>query len=483
MIEAGVMAWLAAIGYAAMSPLWTRVRPVGLAAMAFPIGASTYVLAGLGLVLVDAFSTLAALVVASVAAGAVAASFGRRRLAEPGAVRTVIFTLGGVVAAAGLLSLVFQGVHLTRLTVDSIRNLLTAEALERTGTLDAVHRGDLRMRQFFVPLLHTAGVIGGRGYAASATPLFALSGFVAAGWFAWEGLVAMATPRRWRISLLAAAAFLVLTTNRIVYHAFYVNGHMVFAVLIVILAGSVWLALGRGELRLLVPAALAVAATPVLRPEAVITSAIFLIPAVTSHRIPVPYRWMMAAPYLAATVAWYGVGYRPHAVATDLGLTGPIYGNLIVAAGVAAAIAVSALPRIGAAAGRAAPWLTFAAVAFYLAVRALEDSDILEVALSATGANIAFDGMWGVFWWVVPLFAVGAVLVARPPLSGIWAVPLLTYGVALFVFAYLRGGGYRTGTGDSGNRMLVHVTLVLVVYLVLAAGRAVAPSGDDGGSG
>ncbi len=101
----------------------------------------------------------------------------------------------------------------------------------------------------------------------------------------------------------------------------------------------------------------------------------------------------------------------------------------------------------------------------------------IRTSLSATAVNVAIEGLWGVFWWIVPVFLLGAILVTNVPLQRMWILPGITYGVALLAFVYLRDGAYRIGQGDSGNGMLMHVALVLMVYIVIAAGHAVAPIG------
>jgi hypothetical protein len=84
---------------------------------------------------------------------------------------------------------------------------------------------------------------------------------------------------------------------------------------------------------------------------------------------------------------------------------------------------------------------------------------------------------------VTPILFALAVVVVRIPLQRTFAYPLATWPLAILLFSYLREfDGYRLGAGDSGNRMMMHVALVLVLYLVIATGEAarLIPSATGG---
>jgi len=479
MSEALVMVWLAIIGLTTLSPTWGRLPTPALVSLVIPMGAATYILSALAMLASGvSFSTYSALWLASLAAVALTATVHRYRSRAGGSIpySAARVPFGYAVIGTLIVATIAQNVHLTRLTVDSVRSLLTAQGLETTGSLELINRGDLRARHLVVPLLHTSGVISGRGYVASITPLFALSGLGFAAWLALRAFASFGTPQRWRHWLLLGGGALVLTTNRILYHAFYVNGHMVFAVYLLIGVGAAWIA-RRGSMgTMFLPASLAFAALPALRPEAVVTGLIFLIAVVATVDVSGRLRWALSTPFIVATVLWYGVLLAPRSFDADLGLFGSVYGNIVLVAGFAVVLAASH-HRLGRWLLPAAPWLTLAGIVGYVGVNALRNSDLLRTSLAATGVNIAIEGLWGVFWWIVPLFVLGAVLVTTLPLERMWILPGVTYGVALLAFIYLRNGPYRVGQGDSGNGMFMHVAFVLVVYVVIAAGHAVAPTG------
>ncbi len=477
MTEMALMVWMALIGFAVLSPLWGRVSPFGIGAMAFPTGVAAYALGSLLLLTVDVgFSTVAALVVASIGGMAVVVVGGRRPGASAG---VMLATIGVVVGACTIAAIILQNVHVARLTADSVRYLATADALETAGSLDGVNAWDLRMRHLGAPLLHTGGVMTGRGYLASITALLAASGLATAAWAAWEGFAVWATPTRWRWLLLGATAALLISTNRWLYHAFYINGHMAIGVFLMVGVGATWVAARRGAWVLLIPAAAAFGALPPWRPEAALTGAVFLIPLVSVVAIPIALRWALAAPFLAAILLWHGIAYPARALDGDLGVFGPVYGNLFVAAGIVVLLAVASVARVRRVAVYA-PWVMLAGLAAYIALAAAFDPRTLEDTLAATGSNLAVSGLWGLYWWVLPLFIVGALLVIRFRLQSMWTMSIFGYTLALLAFVYLREGSYRVGTGDSGSRMMIHAVFVVIVYVVLAASAALArDSGVD----
>ena len=473
MIEAVLIAWMAATGALLLRSFWPRLPLWALGGLFLPVGAAAYLLVSLGILAFGGpFSTVTGLAVASGAGGVVVLA----QRHSPAAVPTRTY---GVVAATvvgiGLLAAVFEALQLTRVTSDSLRYLLSADVIETTGSLDGVSQWDLRMRHLVVPLLHTPGIAAGHAFSAAITPLLTLSGLVVAGWLGWEALDDAGTPVRYRRWILAAPLALLLTTNRFVYHAFYVNGHMMFAVFLVVGVGLAIRAVATEDWTLLQVGALAFAALPALRAEAVITATVFLVPILTTAEIPRRQRWQFVAPFVAATVLWDGIAWPMHALDADLGITGPAFGNVLVVVGLVigmAALSIPAIERFG----RWGIWLVAIGLAAYVALTAVGEPAALRQTLAATGTNLAVEGLWGTFWWLVPLLLVGAWVATAVPHARLWLHPVAVYGIALLAFSSLRGSAYRIGTGDSGSRMLMHVTLVAMVGLVATAGRAAAES-------
>lgn len=484
MSEPLFVVWLAAIGTLALFPLAGRISGFGFASLTLPIGAASYILSGLVLLVAgDSFSTYGAMLTATGAAIVVALLSARSSLSRiPAGSRWT--GIGGAllsIAAYGLIAAAFNAVPLTQVTTDSFRYLISAETLERTGSIVALDTFDVRMRHLGTPLLHTVGAFSGRDYSAAITPTMAMSGLGVMIWLATSGFALLATPRRWRWALLGSAMLLLLTTNRTVFHAIYLNGHMFFAIFLLINVGVSWIGAVRRDPVLFVPAGLALGAMATMRPEAAITVAIFVLPFLVDRRIETPAIWYLIAPFSIAVLLWNGLVFPANAAPADLGVAGPVYGPLFIAAGVVILAAIrdrswttQILPHL--------PKALVAILALYILGSTISDPNDAWRTVYSTVHNIVLgSGRWGAFWWVVVPLLILAARNARFPFHKLWTTPIALFGLAYISFAFLRGSGYRVGSGDSGNRILMHIALVAITYLVVAGGAIVhsSPGTDD----
>lgn len=101
-------------------------------------------------------------------------------------------------------------------------------------------------------------------------------------------------------------------------------------------------------------------------------------------------------------------------------------------------------------------------------------------ALRATVTNIMGAGGWGSTFVLLGLAAMLAVRRAREDEFLPLVIPWLGFVPLGLLLAVLRGGAYRLGTGDSLNRMWVHLIPLLVLLVTLAAvGRRVTDTGAE----
>ncbi len=477
------IAWLAAIGTLILLPTAGRVSRLGFASLTLPVGAAVYMLSGLALLAAnDDFSTLTAMTIASGAGILIAGlSAGSMRSRIPPGSLTKWF--GGALLSVityGLIATIFNTISLTQVTTDSFRYFINAETLERTGSIVALDAFDVRMRHLGTPLLHTVGAFTGRDYSAAITPTMAIGGLGVISWLATSAFTLMATPRKWRWVLLGTAITLLLATNRPVFHALYLNGHMTFAIFLLIGVGAGWIGAVQRNPALFLPAGLALGATATMRPEAAITVALFVLPFLVDRRIEARAIWYLVGPFVVAVILWNGVVFPSNAVAADLGIAGPVRGPLYIAVGVVILAIVRSRPW----ATRILPVLPTALAAMfgvYLLASTISDPDEAWGTVYATFHNIILgSGRWGAFWWVVLPLVILAGRNVRFPFDKLWVTPIYLFGFAYVSFAFLRGAAYRVGSGDSGSRILMHIALVAVTYLVIAGAAIVHDGPGDG---
>ena len=479
MLEAILSVWLVAIGVVTAS---VAARHLGIWGTVFvsPLtGAAAYSLVGLVLTGFSIFDTVLTLSVASCAAvGAVAVSRLVERRWPP--LRTVLTAMGIAAAGAVVVSFVLQAAHLTRLTPDSMEYLTMAGSLERFGVLASFAPELLLKRQFTTGALQAIGVVTGLGYSPTPVFLVTASGLATTTWLGNRILGHFHVPARWRWAIAGSATLLLITTNRVAYNLFYINGHGTFAGFLLIAVGFAWYGVTTERWSMLALSALGFAALVPLRADGAAVAVIFLIPIVTAASVPIRGRWMLTVPLIVTTVVWYGMVLFPYLPGDEYRPTGTAGAYLLVALGLIPLMLTTQLPATRSVV-KWIPWAVFGTLGAFVVWSAHDDFPSLIKTLGATGMNIGAYGLWVAFWWVAPLLVAVAVTVVVVPNQRFFIPGLLTFPVALVAFAYLRDGPYRAGTGDSANRMLMHIVFVLVLYLIAAAGVAYREAfGEDG---
>lgn len=472
MTEALLMTGVALAGFLLLLPL--DFSPSIKTVMAFPVGVIVWLLVGLVLVagpLTYRPSASLAWLGATALPGAIVAT---RRKGAATAIRSLPWA-AGLAAVTFVASLGAQALDATNITVDSVRYLLIGDALARVGGVDAVSRGELLTRGVVVPLMHAPSGLVGRQHLASLTPLLGLTGIATLLVLLSQTLSGFSTPRRWRGWLLASLVILILGSNRAVYHAFYVNAHMLFAVGLILLVFGYWMAASTGSVQWVLPSLPGVALLVAIRPEGALVLAPFLIVAMAYPELPAKARWLPAIPFALAAVGWFGL-IVAQTRQTAWSLAEPEVG--LVAVGIVVgvlAVLVAIWPNIWVI--RVAPYAAVVGPLAALLGLAARDTTVPSIArrtFVATASNLASEGHWAFTWWVLPLAAVAAWAVLRFPHQRLWTAPLAAFTAIFFLLPFLREGGYRIGTGDSGNRILMHILPVVLGYVILAAGWGAA---------
>jgi hypothetical protein len=478
MVEVIFAAWLAVAGALLLTPTARWIPAWGAVFLAPIVSTALFVLTGLALVSVSMFSVEMSVGLVSIVALAVFVMCILRRSVT---LWWLVWSVGGAVIIAVVVTVVTLQVPMVRLTTDSFHYLMSSGALVRSGTLEGVADIFLLKRQLATPLLHTLGVETGRGYVSFWTPLLGVATFGTLTWLAQAGLRAMAVPRRWQWTLLISALAFSLTSNRVMYHFFYINGHMLFASLLLVGVGLGWMAVRTGSWALLLPASLAFAALVPLRAESVIVAGAFLVVFVSSLEIPLRWRWVLLGPILVSTLLWDGWVLPRLLSSTSLELLKSPLGDLAVVAGLVAVLLASSIPSLSRIL-RVVPLVALGALAGLLAVLVLRDPQVMLDTIIGMSSAITTTGFWGTFWLVVPVLFVAGAIIGFPN-DRYMILGLLAFALILPILAYLRGAPFGDHLGDSANRMVMHVAPLLILVIVLSAGRAAgwAAGGIGGG--
>ncbi|MDH3500795.1 MAG: hypothetical protein OEM97_11775, partial [Acidimicrobiia bacterium] len=377
------------------------------------------------------------------------------------------------VATLWLIAIAVDTIAATRFNTDSFRYLISAATLEETGDLTGIGYRDMSKRLLGTPMLHTFGTVSGRGYVAVITPMLALSGAATMVWLSSEAFTSVRTPRKWRLLLLVTGVAALISTNRFVFASFYVNGHMLFAVMALIGVGAAWLGTVRRMPALLLPAGLAFAALVPIRAESTIVAAVLLLPFVARGRLGTHALSLLVTPFVAAVIMWHGFAFPRLVSEADPGWFGPSRGPLFIGIFVCTAC-LGRRTRIGGFMADNASRIALLGLLGYTTVSAVRRPDILIDSITATIDNMFRLGLWSLFWWMLtPVLLTVVVAKVRFRYSEVWSSGLLGFAVALMALPYLRGVAYRGGWEDSGNRMLLHIVLVVVAYLIVMGAAAI----------
>jgi hypothetical protein len=360
---------------------------------------------------------------------------------------------------------------MARFTSDSYHYMMSALALVKTGTLEGVVDALLQKRQLAAPLLHTPGVITGQGYTSFWTPLLGVSAFGTLAWLGETGLRLAAVPRKWSWAIIVPAMAFALTTNRVLFHFFYINGHMLFAGLLLAGVGLAWLATRTTSWILLVPASMMFAAIIPVRAEAAIVVGAFMIPFLSSSLIPLRWRWALLGPTVVVTLLWDVLVLPSLLSDTTWALLKSPIGEVVVIVGLVMLMAVASTRKLDRLV-HATPWIALGLMALALGGLIMRKPQIMIDTIDGMTTAMTFTGFWSTFWMVVPFLVFGAAIVGfrgdRYILFGLFAFPLI-----IPILAYLRGSRFHEGPGDSANRMLMHIVPLLVLAIILGTGTAV----------
>ncbi len=374
-------------------------------------------------------------------------------------------TLGVLAATVGLV-LAARAANLVNFTPDSFRYLTTAGLLNG-GRLDDASPFLLESRVLAVPAMHAPAGLSGELYLRSVTPLLALSGVLVLVWLVTVGLRTFDGPPSPTLIAVAAAALLV-TTNRFVFHAFYINGHGPLATWLLILGGASWLAVRRadevGGPQLTLLQATVLPAIVLARPDGGVLAGLVLLPLLTADGVPARLRWVGLGVLGLTMTAWQGFlvsFYR------SAGGDVPFSVTALLLVGIGAVLGALSVRRLGTAwLPRRSLGLTELVLWGAAGVAIAFDPQVLLDSARATVQNTGWEGGWGVSLLMLAGLAVAVLMATDVPGRAVLRFPLTAFVPLAILLAYLRGNAYRVGPGDSLNRMLIHLVPMLILFLV-----------------
>lgn len=401
----------------------------------------------------------------------VALGIALRRGSDRATMRSTL-TVGAVTAlATGAAGVLASMLNATRLTPDSLSYLAVADILTEPAALERLRSFTIEARNLSTGALHTLGSLDGRPYSEIVTPV--VTGFGTVAMLMLVGRSVTDHPRALRRAVVGMTAVFCLLAGRPLYDAFFVNSHGPLMVWFFAMVASGYMSAREGDTSWAVVAAIVAPAVLVARPEGPILVTIGLLPMVTHRSVPLKRRWLPIIPSLVVAVAWFGAAALAHPDLLGLSPSDPALPGVAMVAGVVIAAALASRESAFRVAS-ALPWVVAVALGSIALYGAYADPGSMIATLQATATNLTTEGGWGLTWPVLLVLLAVAIACDPLPHARLLVAPIAGFAALYWASPVFREGSYRVGTGDSGNRMLAHVFLVVAFYIVVT----ISGSGD-----
>ncbi len=364
----------------------------------------------------------------------------------------------------------FRAANLIIVSPDSYRYLQLGSLLESGHILHA-EPNLLMRRQLSVPLMHVAANIADEFYLRSVTPLLAMATVMILAWFCQQTLLLVHGKGRLIHFLTLLSALLLLTNHRFLYNAFYINAHMLYAVLILLLVGCYWLYVNNtahNKSALLMLPLFIVPILVVSRPEAALQLGLILLPVFVSNIFSPRYRAQLLLVLSGSTIIWNVFLWIKFVLAgqpVHISVVGMLCLGLVLAL-CTPLLFWRNLDRLS------RPLLHSVEIGLWLAlvIATLLKPAIFFDSLDATIDNIVFGwGLWGYSLILLVLLFICCLLLTR-----VENRIFLRYPVTIFIpfgilMAFMREQAYRLGFGDSLNRMFFHMVPLAILFITASA--------------
>jgi hypothetical protein len=366
---------------------------------------------------------------------------------------------------AGAVTLL-RATNMVKWHIDSYTYLMTSSMLANGTYHEAITPVQATKRLLGIPVLHAPAQLSGEFYLQSITPLLAVATLAALVWLFRAGTGDRVAPAR-LAGFAVLAVLLLVSLNRFVFSAFYINGHLLTGALIMVVAGCGWLLMTRHDRALMALQLIAIPALVVTRPEGTILAGLALLPTVLSRRIAIGHRAALLAALGTSTAGWQLSVvwiYRQYEEDVPVSVAGTLAVGVLLVVLAGLLRYVDRLPR--------PLWIAEAGLWLALAAFTAREPDILADSLRATMRNaVEITGRWGMSLVVLAGLVVVAIGLAwqggsaRRLTSLRFAVT--TFLPVAYLLAYLRDeGAYRVGQYDSLSRMFMQVLPVAVLFVV-----------------
>ncbi len=347
-------------------------------------------------------------------------------------------------------------------TVDSASRIFIGKSLVMDGfTLDT--RINLGSFNIFAMAIQSASVLLGEQYIYSFQPLlfFSLIGIFFS--LTLHSLYSSLKLKSFHIAFLST--IFLCSVYFVVFQAFYIHDHLFTSLFFLISISSFWLANQTNNPAWNFFGALAAIGLSLSRVEGPVFLFVILILALIQDQFPYRTRLLTFLPPIFAVIAWNlaivsSASSGVHAMKPERVL-------IMVAAylGLAVFVVFSKWNLVKKLFSHFKWMVPLGLIIVFIGFFVIKPSHIwTNVVMIAS--NMFHNGRWGMFWYFVLLLTFLSILLPKMPNEGFYTKNLLSFFIILIDLGGLRSS-FRLGWSDSANRMLIHITPLIVFYLTL----------------
>jgi len=367
-----------------------------------------------------------------------------------------------------LLVMFFRQANFINWSVDTLAHLQLG-SLIATGNYTATAPERMVQLPLALPIINTPANIIEQYYLRSVVPLIGLSTILTFSWILYTG-IRNEMEKKFAVIYTITGAILLLSVNRFIFSSFYINNHILFAGLILIVVGCGWLLTkkisGLNDVKLITLQLIILPTLVLTRPEAPLIVAFSILPTLFIHRLPWKIRRVPLLALGLSTIALQVFLIIQH---LDQGASLPFSVIGMLAFG-AVCVATAYLVKAEWLKRRFKSIISFTEYGIWISLvfLALINHRSIFKSLNSVTQNLFLgEGSWG----LSIIMFIGLMLwlntTRRAKGSVALRIPITTFVPLMFIIAFLRGGGYRVGNGDSLNRAIVHILPVLVLHVVV----------------
>jgi hypothetical protein len=370
--------------------------------------------------------------------------------------------IAGVTSAVAL----FRALPQFAWSNDSLQYLLSGSLIASNNITNA-SIFLLPKRLIAVPELHAVANFGDEYYVQSITPLIAGLVLALLSWMLWESLSTHLSKRA-LIVLIGGGVLFLVSMNRFIFHAFYINGHMLFALLMLVVVGGGWMLVSNDSVSknaLVTAMVLSVGALVFVRAESPILVLLMILPILLDRSVNYLPKVILLATLGLSTIAWQifiAAVYLDQGLSVVFSVWGLLAFGILVLAAIPLLKWSFIMKR-----GRVILVLVHAILWLGLLVLFVREPEILIRSVSSTFENVVLGaGSWGLsLILIVVLLLIASFIPLKNSVN--LRFPLTSFIPLAFLLAYLRDGAYRVGDGDSLNRMWIQLVPVALMYLLV----------------